>query len=128
VSFFLLQKKPDGATAWDDHEGESYNFAQRLPGAKNLCKNDVVFFYRPLSSRTPQDGCIYAAARVARVELHEDGRVDAALIGFRWFHTPVALERVGDPRANPQHSFQKIRREFASAVFDASETDVGDLR
>jgi hypothetical protein len=116
VSYFLLQKRPDAQTDWNDQEGDRYNFALRLPNAKSLCKNDVVLFYRPLRSGTPEDGCVFAQATVGRVELGDHGLVDAQLSDYLVFLNPVPLEDVGDPRANPQHSFQPVKRDFYSAV------------
>lgn len=112
VRYFLLQKRPDGHSEWSDVEGKSYNFAQRLPRARSLCKNDVVLFYRPIHSGTPEDGCIYTQAKVARVELGDRGIVDAVLQDFTVYAYPVPLGRVGDPRTNAQHSFQPVSREF----------------
>ena len=107
---------------------EQYSFARRLPGAKNLCKNDIVIFYRPLSSGTPDAGCLYGAARVERVILHADGQVDASLIGFRAFENPLLLKAFGDPRANPQHSFQRVARTYAVGVFESAGMREEDLR
>ena len=122
---FLLQKRPDGQSEWADVEGVSYNFAQRLPNAKDLCKNDVVLFYRPVKSGTPEDGCIYAQAKVARVELGDRGLVDARLADFTRFIHPVPLDKVGDPRANAQHSFQRVAEGFYREVLARVGSDEG---
>ncbi|MGD9934243.1 MAG: hypothetical protein AB7T37_11065 [Dehalococcoidia bacterium] len=120
MAYFLLQKKPDGASSWDDSEGRTYSFAMRLPNAKALSKNDRVLFYRPTKSGTPEDGCIYAVARVGTVVVGNRGAVDADLIEFVWFQKPIPLTAVGDPRANPQHSFQPVPRSFFEAVLSAA--------
>lgn len=124
MSYFLLQKRPAGDSEWEDEEGLSYHFARSLPNASSLCKNDVVAFYRPTGSGTTEDGCVYARARVADVELGERGRVDAALDEYVEFE-PVPLTVVGDPRANKQHSFQPIARSFYKAVLEAAGVDEG---
>jgi hypothetical protein len=116
--YFLLQKKPDGSSLWDDSEGRTYNFAMKLPNARSLSKNSLVLFYRPRKSGTPEDGCIYALARIGTVEIGSRGAVDAELRDFVWFQNPVPLAAVGDPRANPQHSFQPVDREFYKAVLE----------
>lgn len=116
LAYYLLQKRPDGQSEWDDVEGSNYSFAQRLPNAKSLCKNDVVLFYRPVKSGTPEDGCIYATAVVAAVVIGGRGFVDAELRDFEVLAAPVPLNKVGDPRANAQHSFQPVPRAFYEAV------------
>jgi len=124
MAYYLLQKRPDGQTAWEDQEGASYNFARRLPNARNLCRNDVVLFYRPTGSGTPEDGCVFARATVAQVELGDRGRVDAQLVDYVAFR-PVALAKLGDPRANRQHSFQPIARSFYERALKEAGADEG---
>lgn len=119
MAYFLLQKRPDGQSEWDDEEGASYHFARKLPNAKNLCKNDIVLFYRPVKSGTPEDGCIYARATVATVEIGDRGRVDAGLTDYVVFNA-VPLNVVGDPRANPQHSFQPVSKDFYLRTLEAA--------
>ncbi len=119
MSYFLLQKRPDGHSEWEDEEGTSYHFARKLPNAKNLCKNDIVLFYRPQKSGTPEDGCIYARATVATVEIGDKGRVDAGLTEYVDFN-PVPLSAVGDPRANAQHSSQPVTRDFYLSTLRAA--------
>lgn len=123
MAYFLLQKRPDGHTAWDDAEGTSYNFAARLPNARLLSKGDHVLFYRPLNCGTESDGCIYAVAEVAVVEISERGLVDAHLRNYRPLRSPVPLSEVGDPRRNPQHSFQPIPEEFFVCVMELAEAE-----
>lgn len=120
MAYFLLQKRPDGQSAWEDDEGISYNFAQRLPNAKHLCKNDTVLFYRPVNSGTPEDGCIFATAVIASVTVGDRGLVDASLRDYVVLGRPVPLARVGDPRRNAQHSFQSVPRQFFLDVLNAS--------
>ena len=125
MAYFLLQKRPDGQSAWDDDEGKSYSFAQRLPNAKNLCKNDTVLFYRPVNSGTVEDGCVFATAVVASVTVGDGGLVDASLREYLVFGRPVPLVSVGDPRRNAQHSFQSVSRQFFRDVLDASGGNEG---
>ena len=91
MSNFLLQKRPDGESKWADEEGRSCHFAQRLPNAKILRKNDRVLFDRPLKCGTSEDGCIYDQAIVARLIAGDDGHVDAHLTDFVGFLRPVRL-------------------------------------
>lgn len=77
-----------------------------------------MLFYRPKKSGTPEDGRIYGVATVASVEVGNRGAVVATLNGFEWFKSPVELGSVGDPRANPQHSFQPVDGEFMSRVLE----------
>lgn len=124
MAYYLLQKRPDGQTAWEDEEGENYHFARRLPNARNLCKNDIVLFYRPTKSGTPEDGCLFARATVAQVELGERGRVDAQLIDYVTFR-PVSLAALGDPRTNAQHSFQPVNRSFYQRALELAGATEG---
>jgi hypothetical protein len=124
-SYFLLQKRPDGQTQWDDEEGRTYNFAERLPNAKNLVKNSVVLFYRPLRSGTPEDGCVFARARVSAVEVVQGRTVDAYLTDYVGFQRPVPLQEVGDPRANPQHSFQPVDESWYLQVLRRAGAEEG---
>ena len=64
-----------------------------------------------MKSGTPEDGCIYARATVATVEIGDRGRVDAGLTDYVVFK-PVPLSVLGDPRANAQHSFQPVSSDF----------------
>lgn len=121
LAYYLLQKRPDGQSTWNDIEGQSYSFAQRLPNAKSLCKNDLVLFYRPVKSGTPEDGCVYATAIVKSVVIGGRGFVDAELMNYTPFADPVPLASVGDPRANPQHSFQPVHDEWVHAVLFQSK-------
>ncbi len=125
MAFFMLQKRPDGQSSWDDSEGTTYNFNQRLPNARKLCKNDIVLFYRPTKSGTPEDGCIFATAKVWSVVLGDKGVVDAELTAYVAFQRPVSLGKVGDPRRNAQHSFQQVSRAFFDQVFQASGGNEG---
>ena len=125
MAYFLLQKRPDGQSAWDDNDGKSYNFAQRLPNAKSRCKNDTVLFYRPVNSGTIEDGCVFATAVVASVTVGDRGFVDASLRDYVVFGRPVPLVKVGDPRRNAQHSFQPVTRQFVLDVLEASGGNEG---
>ena len=121
MSCFLLQKKPDGQSSWDDREGSVYSFAQRLPNAAALCRNDIVIFYRPKKSGTPEDVCIYTIATVSNVVVGDRRAVEATLRDFEWFPAPVPLDQVGDPRANSQHSFQPVDRSFLARVLELAK-------
>lgn len=125
MAYFLLQERPDGQWAWEDNEGRSYNFPQRLPNAKNLCKNDTVLFYRPVKSGTDEDGCVFATAVVASVTVGDHGLVDASPREYVVFGRPLRLGDVSDPRRNPQHSFQPLPRTFFLGVLGASGSNEG---
>jgi hypothetical protein len=116
MAYFLLQKRPDGQSSWDDEEGRRYNFSSRLPHAKNLCKGDTVLFYRPLNSGTSVDGCIYALSEVLSVEISSGSDVNAELTGYKVLEPPVPIDKVGDPRRNAQHSFQPVYRQYYESV------------
>jgi hypothetical protein len=125
MAHYMLQKRPDGGSDWQDVEGRSYSFARRLPNAKRLCRNDRVLFYRPKGSGTPQDGCIYAVATVDQVEIGAGQLVDAELREYVEFLLPVLLDDVGDPRSNPQHSFQPVDREYFLRVLTLAGANEG---
>ncbi len=125
MAFFMLQKRPDGQSSWDDSEGTTYKFSQRLPNATKLCKNDVVLFYRPTKSGTPEDGCIFATAKVCSVVLGDKGIVDAELADYIVLQRPVSIGEVGDPRRNAQHSFQPVSRAFFHQVLQAAGGNEG---
>jgi hypothetical protein len=112
MAYYMLQKLPDGESAWADSEGETYNFARRLPNAKNLCKNDRVVFYRPTRADTADAGCFFAIATVARVEVGDRGKVDAILTDYVLLPSPVPIREAGNPRRNNQHSLQAVTRKF----------------
>jgi hypothetical protein len=110
--YFLFQKLPDGKSEWQDVEGDQYHFAQRLPNAKSVCKNDIVLFYRPSRSDTSDAGCVYAMAKVAAVEIAGRDAVIAELSGYTTFSNPPPLTVLGDPRRNVQHSLQPVKKEW----------------
>lgn len=116
MAYFMLQKRPDDQTDWNDIEGSAYRFARSLPNAKAVSKRDIVLFYRPLGCGTDEDGCIYARGTVGPVTIERDGSVEASIANFHRFENPVALSAVGDPRANAQHSLQPLSSEFFEAV------------
>ena len=125
--FFLLQKLPDGESAWGDEEGSKYSFRESLPNARTLCKNDVVLFYRPLRAGSPESGCIFATATVEAVVLEDGGKVDAHLRDYVVFQGPVPLREIGDPRRNSQHSFQRVNRSLFEAVMTANGGNEGGV-
>jgi hypothetical protein len=115
VSYFLFQKKPDGASKWDDEDGRIYNFSKALPRATRVSKHDHLLFYRPAKAGTPEDGCVYAAAVVGLLEI--DGKnVLARLQDYLVFGNVVPLTEVGDPRDNPQLSLQPVDRDWFEKV------------
>lgn len=122
MAYFVLQKRPDDQTGWNDVEGVSYRFSRSLPNARAVSRRDSVLFYRPRGSGTEEDGCIYATAVVGPVVIDRDGSVEARIENFQMLRRPVPLSEVGDPRANAQHSLQPVSREFFVATLALSGT------